>query len=190
MFGGIRAKIFRPENSYRSAADGKLRFEIDDRNARMLFDEEIEYTHLAKLDGKTVKLAQILDHPELYRAYPELKEMKVNFRIGGPNSFISSSQAINLDPHEAHLALFHEVQHAVQDIEGFAAGTDPKKVAAWRAQEKAEGLKKSIKLSHAHDAKTGGNHAAARTRMHALLEEIQTHDWKKTLPPTQVRSTV
>lgn len=107
--------------------DGRWRYEIpDDINA-------IDFG-----DRSASTLGQVYDNPRLYEAYPELRDMPVYFAEtsygGGYNP-----QAITLHTaytdRQAKEALIHEVQHAIQDIEGFAVGGAPDTVQQQIAYE-------------------------------------------------------
>lgn len=96
-------------------------------------------------------LDEVLDFPELYEAYPELRNIQLaeDFELGLANASYSEFAKrfgasvgrdddqyplgfVNMNPkssawsgeREAISTLLHEVQHAIQDIEGFAKGTD------------------------------------------------------------------
>lgn len=81
-------------------------------------------------NGKTVTLDKVLDHPELYKAYPELARIKVKelpeeLVKNGTKGMMRGDTlylAPDLDPKYAKSVMLHEVQHAIQDIEGFARG--------------------------------------------------------------------
>ena len=93
---------------------------------------------------KDVKLKDILDAPELYAAYPQLKEIDVKF-VNDPLNTTKASYVtgkdlwtdaevnliqINNIPNsinekEYESILLHELQHAIQRIEGFAVGGNP-----------------------------------------------------------------
>lgn len=75
------------------------------------------------------RLADFYDSPELYAAYPELADVSVKFqdRYGeGKGSYSPSENTILLDTglrgDAAKTVLVHEIQHAIQNIEGFASG--------------------------------------------------------------------
>lgn len=103
-------------------ADGKLRFEIDDRAATVMD---------VPMSGTTMRLEDYLDHPELYELYPSMRGMPVDFKRpddmrGVFGSFSPSNQRISLamnDPDRMRSTLLHEAQHAVQDREGFSGGS-------------------------------------------------------------------
>lgn len=90
-------------------------------------------------EGGTVPLKNILDHPELYDAMPELGNIAVTNRQGEKGSK-GASKTVNNKPvelqvntkyhsNEALDILLHEVQHAVQAYSGWQAGGSPKNFA-------------------------------------------------------------
>lgn len=99
--------------------DGAWKFEIGDSKARL--------NPNFKSGGK---LGELLEHEELFKAYPELKDIKIKK--------ISDEGGEKLgyyDPNKKEIAinnigdkstLMHEVQHAIQEIEGFAKGSGAK----------------------------------------------------------------
>ena len=113
---------------------------------------------------KEVKLKDILDYPELYKAYPQLKEMDVIYRKsedpntvasyaygetaeGAPLKFILINDTINeYNSLDFNATLLHEVQHAIQDIEGFAVGGNPE-----TATEAANMVKDAFNVVHFYD---------------------------------------
>ncbi len=100
---------------------------------------------------KERKLGDILDYPELFAAYPELKGMKVYaeqmtgwggaYQKGIGWSDIHINENLLNDPDKLRSVLLHEVQHAIQDIEGFARGTVTEEAGKKRQEllEKARG---------------------------------------------------
>jgi len=76
------------------------------------------------------KLADIIQHDELFRAYPQLRNTSVRFTDlpkGVRGEYDPSENAITLD-HSLRDApestLIHEIQHAIQRAEGFARGAN------------------------------------------------------------------
>lgn len=112
---------------------GKWRYEVP--------DGELKIT-----SSKNTDLEDIIDAPELFKAYPELKNIGV--MLGIHSSFDNSGeytpfvdQSANdmmdilpeikvraTDTNNAKSVLIHEIQHAIQDIEGFAKGGTPEKI--------------------------------------------------------------
>lgn len=79
--------------------------------------------------GDSFALSDVLDHPRLFAAYPMLRGYNVSFvERAGPTrgTFYPSRRSIDLavrEDKDAMLStLLHEVQHAIQHIEGFATG--------------------------------------------------------------------
>ncbi|MFW5930979.1 MAG: hypothetical protein ACOCQI_04420 [Desulfosalsimonas sp.] len=101
---------------------------MDDSRASLRPTEEWTYTDKygtwAK-QGTTLK--DILDHPWLYEAYPEAGDIEIGM---GPHipmgsalgSYDRGRNAILVREDVTKSILVHEVQHAIQEIEGFARG--------------------------------------------------------------------
>lgn len=87
----------------------------------------------------TLRLADYVKHDELYRNYPQLKKTGLVFaklKEGTKGQYDSMMNTIVLDeslrgaPEDT---LVHEIQHAVQEEEGFAGGASPE---YWKEQRK------------------------------------------------------
>ncbi len=117
--------------SYTDPADGKRKAIIDSRGVRL----RKEHVSVSEGGHVNVSLAAALDFPELFRAYPELRRLRVDFyRDSG------SGTGGFTDPQEHYIAvnvarggknadagmvldtILHEVQHVIQGYEGFARG--------------------------------------------------------------------
>jgi hypothetical protein len=85
-------------------------------------------------------LSSVLDHPELFKAYPDLKDLKVeelSILFRGPNTsglYSPAQDVIELSKHaswgdakykDALSTLLHEVQHSIQKREQWPGGTNP-----------------------------------------------------------------
>jgi hypothetical protein len=118
---------------------GDWRFEIPDTPAKLTWPSgqrpQWSPTDPVLLQSMTgnYKLDKVLDHPDLYKAYPELRDIDVNTY---PPHALSSyaghydpdTKSITLDPRSPEdtlSTLLHETQHAVQHIEGFPRGGNP-----------------------------------------------------------------
>ncbi|CAB5225672.1 hypothetical protein UFOVP745_52, partial [uncultured Caudovirales phage] len=121
--------------------DDKMRWEVPDNEAR--------YLPATKQWGKgseqwAANLDEIIDHPALFEAYPEARKIRVS-RLAtsdtASGSFSSASNRISLnalkDNMENFSTLLHEVQHWIQDKEGFARGSSPEEMGLRRARSKA-----------------------------------------------------
>lgn len=117
--------------SYTDPADGKRKAIIDSRGVRL----KKERMGVSEGGHVNVSLAAALDFPELFRAYPELRKLRLDFyrdsksTTGGftdpRENYIAANLARgdrNATQAEVLTTLLHEVQHMIQMHEGFAAG--------------------------------------------------------------------
>ncbi|GHV34435.1 hypothetical protein FACS1894187_04970 [Synergistales bacterium] len=116
---GADNDTIRQKTGWFKGMDGKWRFEIADFIGRI---------ELPGTDSAT--LGSFYDNQILFDAYPELENMRVEFKDLGENAgyFDSDTSVITinsaLSPDAQKRTILHETQHAIQDIEGFAAGSD------------------------------------------------------------------
>lgn len=101
-----------------------------------------EYGRLSKnVDRGNATLADIIDHPELFRNYPQLRFTRVRFEElprGTRGQYDTERNAITLDNSlrsAPENTLVHEIQHAIQEAEGFAGGSS---VDSWRSKLAAD----------------------------------------------------
>lgn len=80
------------------------------------------------------KLRHVLDHDALFEQYPQLQDTGIRFGdtddAGGwwdqeRNEIVISNRYRHADPTFLEGILLHEIQHAIQSIEGFANGANP-----------------------------------------------------------------
>ena len=129
QMGKAPKEIFR-ETGMWQAEDGRWRYEIDDSKAVVKVGQSIKL-----VDSQ---LGDILDHPELYKHYPQLETMQV--KGPGPGWTKNNMGAfapgrdpvkevgvlfINPDSRDVPGTVLHEVQHAIQHIEGLERGGSP-----------------------------------------------------------------
>lgn len=117
--------------SYTDPADGKRKAIIDSRGVRL----RKEHVSVSEGGHVNVSLAAALDFPELFRAYPELQKLRVDFyrdSRSGTGGFTDPQEhyiAVNVarggknaDAGMVLDTILHEVQHVIQGYEGFAQG--------------------------------------------------------------------
>ena len=117
--------------SYTDPADGKRKAIIDSRGVRL----RKEHVSVSEGGHVNVSLAAALDFPELFRAYPELRKLRVDFyrdSRSGMGGFTDPQEhyiAVNVARGGKNAApgmvldtILHEVQHVIQGYEGFAVG--------------------------------------------------------------------
>ncbi len=117
------AKAIRKATGWERGADGKWRYEILDGKVTM------------KPTG-VYNLGEMLDNKELYKLYPNLQYSVVEVEIGEGKEnhgsyFMDKETGTNkiklsaTNNENAKTILLHEVQHAIQEREGFAKGGSP-----------------------------------------------------------------
>ena len=110
--------------SYTDPADGKRKAIIDSRGVRL----RKEHVSVSEGGHVNVSLAAALDFPELFRAYPELRRLRVDFyrdSRSGTGGFTDPQEhyiAVNVARGMMLDTILHEVQHVIQGYEGFAQG--------------------------------------------------------------------
>lgn len=161
---GEDAETVRRDTGWHTGVDGKWRFEIDDSQAYikgkvsvfgkpLKANADIASIIKANKDSPyraSAKLGSILHHPDLFKAYPDLANVEVWVEKDGSGSdgmFAPDSNIItvrgSLSGSEAVSVILHEIQHAIQENEGFASGgslDSARKVA----YEKNENRRKQI----------------------------------------------
>lgn len=97
--------------------------------------EAIDYAKikLQQMDQPRTLLGNVFEHPELLRAYPELANIKVsketssNYRgmYNPEENTITTGGGIIGGADQSRSTMLHELQHAIQQIEGMAKGGNP-----------------------------------------------------------------
>ena len=115
---------------------------------------EAEMNELRTLDEKfrdksimPNKLGDLIEHEDLFAAYPELTEVWVYFskETEDTSSYHPGFNEIvlpfsyKLQPKKLKEALLHEIQHAVQEIEGFSMGSNPREAGNYENYRKTVG---------------------------------------------------
>lgn len=132
---GVDMESIRKATGWHLGMEGKWRFEIDDSGMRLRGDA-------ADLSDYTT-LGELVDAPELFEAYPQLKDVRFVFADleDGERGYFSSGDNTIVLSEELRGApedtLVHEIQHAIQDVEGFASGASPE-YWAWREYESGD----------------------------------------------------
>lgn len=114
--GKTRREIYDKTGWFRGA-DDKWRFEID--------DSQMQYRYAG-----TRGISAYLQNTELFEAYPELRDVTIKFeklKNGVRGIYNKEENEITLDEslkEEPGTVLLHEIQHAIQKIEGHASGSN------------------------------------------------------------------
>ena len=121
---GIDNETIRQQTKWFQDRNGDWKFEIDDSSLT------INNNILQK--NQTYKLGNIINHDLLFKLYPELANYDVRFANRKNNgSYNDAHKRINISNRylentnykELKGTLIHEIQHAIQHIEGFETGT-------------------------------------------------------------------
>jgi phage gp36-like protein len=128
--GKTEDDIFAATGWYRGKYDKRWRYGLSDANMKLLptFDT-LEESKLFS-NPTSMKLGDILHHPILFKAYPDLAHVDVIrkpgfFDFGGLQGYYDSvNNVINITPNakDTLSTLRHEIQHWIQDKEKWASG--------------------------------------------------------------------
>lgn len=94
--------------------------------AYMAFRDQVRDEYIAR--NTTRELRDLLDHPKLFAAYPNLADIRVDFvrEAAFKGAYYPQADRIKItltgDQNAMLSTLLHEVQHAIQEREGFATG--------------------------------------------------------------------
>ena len=131
------AKAIKLATGWERGADGKWRYEMPDAKIKEMkdigggnivkrFDDDMLWN-----DGK---LTNVIDAPELFEAYPQLKDVRIDTDaimndMPSNGNYNAKTNTITIHADELkymNSILNHEIQHAIQHIEGFARGGSPR----------------------------------------------------------------
>ena len=158
---GFDNKLYKFSN----LTDQKERVEISDKYSKVILPKDFK--------GNEFTLKQVLEHPELYKDYPQFKDITVKTaNLGGANAQYDKTGTILIDENflrhptaygsiklidtkgnpveltfnpytsakdRIKSVILHEVQHAIQETEGFARGGSPKNVTSDMMRQVGQG---------------------------------------------------
>lgn len=150
LAAGENPETVRRETGWHRGADGRMRFEISDKDASMKIGRKATplksfARDLVRELDRPLRLSDVLDHPALFAAYPAVADYGVTFvpteampdQARGTYSDGRIMLADDMPAHEALSTLLHEIQHGIQNIEGFATGDSVDRLAKTMPDEKA-----------------------------------------------------
>lgn len=130
------AKAIKMATGWERGADGKWRYEMPDAKIKDTMD--VGGGHIVKRYEDDMlwnggKLSKMIDAPELFKAYPQLKDVRIDTDaimndMPSNGEYNSKTNTITIHADELkymNSILNHEIQHVIQDIEGFAKGGSP-----------------------------------------------------------------
>lgn len=133
------AKAIKIATGWERGADGKWRYEIPDAKIKDTMNVgggQIVKRYEDDMLWNGGKLSDVIDAPELFKAYPQLKGVRIDTDaimndMSSHGEYDSKTNTITIHADELKYMndiLNHEIQHAIQDIEGFAKGGSPRLV--------------------------------------------------------------
>lgn len=163
----------RKETGWHKSIDNRWKYEIDDSQATLNLPRGgvDEFTRTYRT-GATVK--DLLNHPVLFAAYPKLANVPVGFvnrtlLDGASGGVIGNRIALARDMRDKDIksVLMHEIQHIVQEHEGFAVGATPESVTPsnYRAHQ-------IEMIDHLHDALTKAKQKGDQKQVGKLTEQL------------------
>jgi hypothetical protein len=155
--GASPQDIWRETGTWKGP-EGSWRQEISDAQSKIT---EAVPKSIVNSQDKMFKglLGEGLSHDELYKAYPELQNIKANFYadINPSGSYAQNAKSMVVgapSTGDQRSVALHELQHAIQQKEGFARGGSPESMIMTLeeiAQEKRQKAKELFNLSKAND---------------------------------------
>ena len=192
------AKAIKLATGWERGADGKWRYEMPDAKIKDMkdigggnivkrFDDDMLWN-----DGK---LADVIDAPGLFEAYPQLKDVRIDTDaimndMPSNGEYNAKTNIITIHADELkymNSILNHEIQHAIQYIEGFGKGGSPEQMEKefkeaqdeWKARAYAHELEEKAK-------EMGGEYNQSEVEK-ALVEEYKDLDMSDELPDKETR---
>lgn len=192
------AKAIKLATGWERGADGKWRYEMPDAKIKDMkdigggnivkrFDDDMLWN-----DGK---LADVIDAPGLFEAYPQLKDVRIDTDdimndMPSNGGYNAKTNTITIHADELkymNSILNHEIQHAIQHIEGFGKGGSPEQMEKefkaaqdeWKARAYAHELEEKAK-------EMGGEYNQSEVEK-ALVEEYKDLDMSDELPDKETR---
>ena len=192
------AKAIKLATGWERGADGKWRYEMPDAKIKDMkdigggnivkrFDDDMLWN-----DGK---LTNVIDAPGLFEAYPQLKDVRIDTDaimndMPSNGNYNAKTNTITIHADELkymNSILNHEIQHAIQYIEGFGKGGSPEQMEKefkeaqdeWKARAYAHELEEKAK-------EMGGEYNQSEVEK-ALVEEYKDLDMSDELPDKETR---
>ena len=133
------SKAIKMATGWERGADGKWRYEMPDAKIKDTMD--VGGGHIVKRYEDDMlwnggKLSDVIDAPELFKAYPHLKDVRIETDaimndMPSNGEYNAKTNTITIHADELkymNSILNHEIQHAIQSIEGFDRGGSPRLV--------------------------------------------------------------
>ena len=172
-------EIHKELKVHRGPADKQWRQELDDRSSFLKGTGTFEDTVMKRMTAlgkdktaEPVTVGDVFHHSDLFKHYPELKDIEVRFlpkdsKVDGRMAIPESGKGWlelrgDLSDKQARDVMLHELQHPIQEVEGWAVGgsaadfgkqdaaTKARDILNWRKE--VEGQAKRMGLTPANNA--------------------------------------
>lgn len=192
------AKIIKMATGWEKGVDGKWRYEMPDAKIKDTLD--VGGGHIVKRYEDDMlwnggKLSKVIDAPELFKAYPQLKDVRIEtdaIMNDMPSNGEYKPQTKTITIHADELKylnsiLNHEIQHVIQHEEGFAHGGTPEQVERDFNAAKAEWKARSYAFELEEKAKEMGGEYNQSEVEKALIQEYKDMDMPEFIPDKETR---
>ncbi len=192
------AKIIKMATGWEKGVDGKWRYEMPDAKIKDTMD--VGGGHIVKRYEDDMlwnggKLSKVIDAPELFKAYPQLKDVRIEtdaIMNDMPSNGEYNPQTKTITIHADELKylnsiLNHEIQHVIQHEEGFAHGGTPEQVERDFNAAKAEWKARSYAFELEEKAKEMGGEYNQSAVEKALIQEYKDMDMPEFIPDKETR---
>jgi hypothetical protein len=118
--------------SFSALFDKKPRVEISDAESKLTGMARNLINSNSTKRNSSYPLNKVIEHPELFKRYPELEKTKVKLSKTKPSSFDGQTLVLNTNPDWSvsygradvtHTDLLHEIQHFIQEREKWSRGS-------------------------------------------------------------------
>ena len=151
------AKAIKMATGWERGADGKWRYEMPDAKIKDMKDiggGNIVKRYEDDMLWNGGKLSDVIDAPELFKAYPHLKDVRIDTDaimndMPSNGEYNAKTNTITIHADELkymNSILNHEIQHVIQSIEGFDRGGSPRLVRGEIKKKLAEVTKQIRQL--------------------------------------------
>lgn len=192
------AKVIKMATGWERGADGKWRYEMPDAKIKDTLD--VGGGNIVKRNEEDMlwnggKLEKAIDAPELFKLYPQLKDVRINtdaIMNDMPSNGEYNPQTKTITIHADELKylnsiLNHEIQHVIQHEEGFAHGGTPEQVERDFNAAKAEWKARSYAFELEEKAKEMGGEYNQSEVEKALIQEYKDMDMPEFIPDKETR---
>jgi hypothetical protein len=167
-------EIYKELKVYRGPADKQWRQELNDSSSFVKGTGTFEDTVMKRMTAlgkdktaEPVTVGDVFHHPDLFKHYPELKDIEVRFlpkdsKVDGRMAIPESGKGWlelrgDLSGKQARDVMLHELQHPIQEAEGWAVGGSAQDFQKQDAATKARDILNWRKEVEQHAERLGLN---------------------------------